>query len=99
VLAILGAGISPRSILGIFFLIVGNPCMRKLDEAVKRLDRAADGLEALLTIVLAQGRNSEVLLEELEAMKRDYAVLAATTDEASTKLSTAIGRLKFVLDA
>jgi hypothetical protein len=73
--------------------------MKKLDEALKRLDRAADGLEALLNVVLAGAGSSEVLLEELEAVKRDYAALAATTDEASTKLNTAIDRLKFVLDA
>ena len=92
-------GITPGSILGIFFLIVGKPRMSKLDEAVKRLDGAADGLEASLAAALARDESSEMVLAELEVAKRDHAALAATTDEVSVKLDTVIGRLKFVLDA
>ncbi|MDA0340777.1 MAG: hypothetical protein O3B74_04170 [Proteobacteria bacterium] len=73
--------------------------MSKLDEAIKRLDGAADGLETSLTAALARGGSSEMLVTELAAAKQDYAALAATTDEVSAKLDTAIGRLKFVLDA
>lgn len=73
--------------------------MSKFDEAVKRLDGAADGLEASLTAALARGESSEMLLAEIEAAKRDYAALAATTDEVSAKLDITIGRLKLVLDA
>jgi hypothetical protein len=73
--------------------------MSKFDEAVKRLDGAADGLEALLAAALAQDGRSDMLMVELEVVKRKYAALAATTDEASATLNTVIGRLKFVLDA
>jgi len=73
--------------------------MSKFDEAVKRLDGAADGLEALLAAALAQDGRSDMLMVELEVVKRKYAALAATTDGASATLNTVIGRLKFVLDA
>jgi hypothetical protein len=73
--------------------------MTKVDEAVQRLDGAIDRLEESLTAALGRGGSSEILAAELEAAKRDYATLAATTDEVSAKLDTAIGRLKFVLDS
>lgn len=73
--------------------------MSKLDEAIKRLDGAADRLEESLTAALGRGGSSEMLAAELAAAKRDYAALAETTDVVSAKLDTAIGRLKFVLDS
>jgi hypothetical protein len=73
--------------------------MSKVDEAIKRLDGAVDRLEESLAAALGRGGSSEMLVAELAEAKRDYAALSATTDEVSTKLDTAIGRLKFVLDS
>ena len=73
--------------------------MSKLDEAINRLDVAADRLEASLTAALGRGGSSEMLASELAAAKRDHAALTATTDEVSSKLDATIGRLKFVLDS
>ena len=69
--------------------------MSRLDEAVKRLDGAVDRLEESLAAALRRDANSESLASELEAARRDFAALAATTDEVSSKLDHAIGRLKF----
>lgn len=73
--------------------------MSRLDEAVKRLDGAVDRLEQSLAAALRRDSGDGSLAGELEAARRDYAALAATTDEVSTKLDKAIGRLKFVLDS
>jgi hypothetical protein len=73
--------------------------MSNLDDAINRLDGSVDRLEASLTAALGRGGSAEMLASELEAAKRDYAALAATTDDVSAKLDTAIGRLKFVLDS
>jgi len=72
--------------------------MTRLDDAIKRLDGAVDKLEDSLADALNRGGSTESLAAELAAAKRDYAELAATTDEVSQKLDATIGRLKFVLD-
>ncbi len=70
-----------------------------MEQAVERLDRALDRLEASLTAALARGSSSEALASELASAKRHYAALAKTTDEVGAKLDKAIGRLKFVLES
>ena len=72
--------------------------MGRLDEAIKRLDAAVDGLENALSETTAGEVDKESLASELEQAKRDYAALASTTDEVNARLDSAIGRLKFVLD-
>ncbi|MBM85537.1 MAG: hypothetical protein CMM47_05905 [Rhodospirillaceae bacterium] len=72
--------------------------MIKLDDAITRLEGAVDNVENAFVAALARGGDTEALIAELEAAKRDYAALAATTDEVSEKLDTTISRLKFVLE-
>jgi hypothetical protein len=77
----------------------GQRGMSDMEQAVERLDRALDRLEASLTAALARGSSSEALASELASAKRHYAALAKTTDEVGAKLDKAIGRLKFVLES
>ena len=72
--------------------------MRRLDDAVTRLEGAVDSVETAFVAALARGGDKESIAAELKAAKRDYAALAATTDEVSQKLDTTISRLKFVLE-
>ena len=70
--------------------------MSKLEEAAQRLHNAVDRLEAAATKRVTNGATE--LRADLDAARQENVELQAVTDAVSKRLSTAVTRLKAVLD-
>ena len=70
--------------------------MAQLDEASKRLQRAIDNLEQVVTARAAagSGADDQALRDALKAAQRENAVLQQLASTVSTRLDSAILRLR-----
>lgn len=70
--------------------------MARLDEASKRLQRAIENLESVVSRRIAQGggADDQALREALSAAQRENAALQELTSTVSARLDSAILRLR-----
>ncbi len=68
--------------------------MAQLDEASKRLQQAIDNLEQVVAARAAAGGDDQALRDALKAAQRENAVLQQLASTVSTRLDSAILRLR-----